>query len=146
MGKILVAVDFSDVTNRVLESAVTVARALGAEMVLLHAAVPDPAFVGYEAGPVSERRYRAHALRGMHRTLQELAKQCQDKGVTATALSVEGAAAEKIVEQARRLDATMVVVGSHGHGRLHHLLVGSVSEGVLMRIDRPVLVVPSKAA
>ena len=35
----------------------------------------------------------------------------------------------------------MIVVGSHGHGALYHLLLGSVSEGIIRKTTCPVLVV-----
>jgi nucleotide-binding universal stress UspA family protein len=46
--------------------------------------------------------------------------------------------------QAAAVGADLVMVGSHGHGGLHHLLVGSVTEDVLRRSTRPVIVVPAK--
>ena len=67
----------------------------------------------------------------------------RDTGLDATALLVEGAAAELIVEQAAKLDVDMIIVGSHGHGAMRQLLLGSVSEGVLHRSKCPVLVVPT---
>lgn len=33
-------------------------------------------------------------------------------------------------------------MGSHGHGGLHHLLMGSVAEGVLRKAHCPVMLVP----
>jgi nucleotide-binding universal stress UspA family protein len=37
----------------------------------------------------------------------------------------------------------MVIVGSHGRGAMQRLLMGSVSEAVLRRTDRPILIVPT---
>lgn len=143
MNTILVAVDFSDVTARVVDTSIAAAKAYGAKLVLLHVAAPEPTFVGYEAGPQNERQWRADRLRSEHRQLQELAKSCQDQDVDATALLVPGAAVDKVVDEAHQHDAGMIILGSHGHGAVYQLLVGSVTEGVLKKADRPVLVVPS---
>jgi len=35
------------------------------------------------------------------------------------------------------------VMGTHGHGAMYHLLVGSAAKGVLKHATRPVLLVPS---
>jgi len=46
------------------------------------------------------------------------------------------------VEVARKVEADLLVVGSHGKGPMKRLFLGSVSEGVLRRAPCPVLVVP----
>ncbi|MEW5940915.1 MAG: universal stress protein [Chloroflexota bacterium] len=65
-------------------------------------------------------------------------------GLDATALVVQGATVETILNEASKLEADMIVVGSHGHGALYQLLVGSVCEGVLRKAACPVLVVPTR--
>ncbi|HET8661357.1 MAG TPA: universal stress protein [Micromonosporaceae bacterium] len=42
-------------------------------------------------------------------------------------------------------DADLLVLGSHGHGRLHHAVLGSVSEDCVRRACCPVVVVPVPA-
>jgi nucleotide-binding universal stress UspA family protein len=56
---------------------------------------------------------------------------------------VEGEAAETMLKEASKLDADIIVVGSHGRGTMYQVLVGSVSEGVIHRSECPVLVVPT---
>ncbi len=53
-----------------------------------------------------------------------------------------GSPAGRILETAERIDADLIVVGSHGKGRLKHVLLGSVAEKVLRKSRRPVLVAP----
>ncbi len=53
----------------------------------------------------------------------------------------EGKPAEEIIALAEELDADLVVVGSRRAGRTKRLIAGSVSEGVVHRASRPVLVV-----
>jgi nucleotide-binding universal stress UspA family protein len=52
-----------------------------------------------------------------------------------------GQPAETIVEAARAGDYDLVVVGTHGRGRLGVALMGSVSTAVAAHARRPVLVV-----
>lgn len=51
--------------------------------------------------------------------------------------------AETIVQQADALDTSTIVIGSRGLTGLKSFLLGSVSHGVLVHADRPVIVVPS---
>ncbi|MCZ7630542.1 MAG: universal stress protein [Microthrixaceae bacterium] len=54
---------------------------------------------------------------------------------------VEGASGQMIIHIADEVDADVIVVGSHGHGFLSRVLIGSVSEYVVRHTLRPVLVV-----
>jgi nucleotide-binding universal stress UspA family protein len=94
--------------------------------------------------PQKERDDVAHVLRDEHKKLQELANALADRGLDARALFVAGQrTVGKILEEADRLDADLIVLGSHGHGRVYDLLVGSTCEGVLRHASIPVLIVPS---
>lgn len=144
MKTILVAVDFSAVTGEVVQVAARLAKALDSRLCLVHIAPPDPAFVGYDVGPQTVRDAVAEELHDDHRRLHELEKAAQtEHAVQTKALYIQGPTVEKLLESAEEMDADMLVVGSHGHGALHHLLVGSVSEALLRKARRPVLVVPS---
>jgi nucleotide-binding universal stress UspA family protein len=46
------------------------------------------------------------------------------------------------LDKVAKHEAGLVVVGSHGHGALYNLLVGSVAEGVIRHSTVPVVVVP----
>ena len=143
MKKILVPVDFSKITATTLATAVRLAGALQADVVLLHVAAPEPEFVGYETGPASVRDAVAHQLAREHAQLQELRKSMNLPHGSVTALAVQGYTVEKILAEAKRLPADMIIMGSHGHGGLHHLLMGSVAEGVLRKAECPVVLVPA---
>lgn len=57
-----------------------------------------------------------------------------------------GSVADTIVHQADIHNAQMIVLGSRGLTGIKSLVLGSVSHGVLVHADRPVLVVPSPTA
>jgi nucleotide-binding universal stress UspA family protein len=142
MRSILACVDFSDFEDRVLLAASSLARAFGAELHLLHVAEPEPSFVGYAPGPQSVRDTVAETLRAEHRRVEALAERVAHDGIKAHPHTRRGAYAETILREAEHLQADAIVLGSHGHGRLHTLLVGSVADGVLRGAKVPVLVVP----
>lgn len=144
MKLILVPLDFSDVAGRVVDMAASLARALGAEIHLVHVAAPDPLFVGYDAGPEVVRDRRAERLREEHRTLQEIAARLTAQGIETHPHLVEGSTVETICSIAHKLGVDLIVMGSHGRGALYQAIVGSVSAGVLRQSAAPVLLVPSR--
>ncbi len=143
MKNILVAVDFSDLTDDVLARAVTLAAAFSARLHLLHVIEPDPDFVGYDAGPQTTRDAVADRFREQHRELQGIAEDIRGNGLECEALLVQGPYVEKIISESDKLSADIIVVGAHGKGLLSRVLLGSVSEGVLRESRIPVLVVPA---
>ena len=144
VGDVVAAVDFSDRTLDVAAEGVALARASGGTLHLLHVAAGEPALAGYDKEDISPftRSARAGQLTDEHRRLREMADQLADPEVTVTPLVVLGATADMILAAAEHVDASHLVVGSHGHGGLHHLLVGSVAEEVVRRATVPVVLVP----
>jgi len=141
---ILVPVDFSDVTDRVVGTAKRYARAFGCRVLLLHICEPEPDFIGYEPGPIVVRENIADSMRRDQKTLEELKSKYDEPELDLVALQIQGPAVEKIVSEARQQNAGLVVMGSHGHGSIYNLLVGSVTEGVLKHVPCPVLIVPTE--
>ena len=140
---ILAAVDFSAVTRDVLDALRRVCGALPAKLWLVHVAPPEPDFVGYEPGPHAVRSQVAAEHRTRHQQLQSLADEMRTEGIETTALLLQGPTVETLVEEAAKLQAALIVLGSHGHGAVYDLLVGSVAEGVVRRSKIPVLLIPA---
>ncbi|MFH1183689.1 MAG: universal stress protein [Chloroflexota bacterium] len=136
--------DFSDATDAVVARATDLAKALQAQVTLLHVAAPEPDFVGYEPGPQSVRDTVAKHVHEEHKHLQMLEKKAAGMGVQVASLLIQGYTVEKILMECERLKPDLIVMGSHGHSALHQLLVGSVTEGVLRKATCPVVVVPHR--
>ncbi len=144
--QVLAAIDFSRHADVVIETAATLARALDAELTVLHVASPEPEFVGYEVGPQSVRDDRAHTLELERRELHRIAEELRAAGVAARAFLFSGATADKILEEAGERGADWIVVGSHGRSGLASAFIGSVSRGVLRGAKCPVVVVPTPSS
>jgi len=139
---VLACIDFTGMERSVIDAGAALARAFGGELHLLHVAEPDPDFVGYRAGPETVRDRVAATIRDEHRRVEALAEEVSHGGLAAHAHLLRGPYAETILREADRLGADVVVIGSHAHGRLHALFVGSVAAQVLRGAKVPVLVVP----
>ena len=143
MKKILVPVDFSPVTNPVLDTVETLANACQSKVFLVHVAPALSPELRDTPVPQQHRDTVAHMLRDEHRKLQDLAGDLRKRGCKAEALLVEGhRTVDKILDEAQRLQADLIVMGSHGHGKVFDLLVGSTCEGILRRSGVPMLIVP----
>lgn len=142
--KILVAIDLSPASARVIQVAERVAGPMSAEVWVLHVAEAEPSFVGYDAGPDVVRDQVAREFRDEHRGVQAHADTLRNAGLEATALLIQGPIVETTLTEAERLEADLLIVGSHGFGALYDLVVGSSSRGILKATEIPVLVVPVK--
>lgn len=139
----LVAVDLSDLTEIVIEEAKKIAKPLNAKIWLVHIAEPDPDFVGWEAGPQSERDSVASKFHAEHVTLQKYAEELRTDGIDCVALLIQGETVKNILKEAKKLSVDMIIIGSHGKGAAMRLLVGSTSEGVLHSSPIPMLIIPT---
>jgi len=142
---IVAATDFSGTSREALHVVRDLADAIGAHVHLLHV-MPDPARLPYgmEAGIVFadlERDLRAQAQRSL-----EQARDAAGLAAGRTALVIAmGDPAHEIVASARSLRADVIVMGTHGHGVVARLVMGSVADKVLRHADCPVLIVPHPA-
>ena len=133
--KILVAVDFSPITDKVFNFILDLSKKIEFTVWIVH-------FVGYEVGPQTERDFIAKKYHEKHKNLQNKAKEFKDLGLKVTALLLQGPTVETILEEADRMDADLIVAGSHGHGMMYDLFVGSVSRELLKKSRRPVVIIP----
>jgi nucleotide-binding universal stress UspA family protein len=161
MKRILVPIDFSGATPRVIDVARQLAKALDAEIHLVHVKELTAAAVqgtlGYglagmpELAPMSgvpvtvfdPMRQPTPEDKGQKSKLAQWQNEISQDGIKVSLHEPTGAVAEEILNQADVLNADMIVMGTHGHGTMYNLLVGSATKGVLKHSTRPVLLVPS---
>jgi nucleotide-binding universal stress UspA family protein len=141
--KLLAGVDLSESTDKVVQKVEKFAKALSARVWILHVAEPEPDFVGYEIDAECMRDSRSEIFHREHQQIQDIAERLRREGLDATALLVQGATVETLLKEASKLDVDMIVLGSHGRGAMHQIIVGSVSEGVVHKSACPVLIVPT---
>lgn len=142
MKTILVPVDFSAITARVISAAADLARAHKAGLVLLNV-TPPITMVGDDTAYLESLGvlYDLESKSAVKR-LDLLQRATAKRGVPVRVVHLSGPAVPLIIDQARKLRADMIVIGSHGHTAFYDLLVGSTAHGVLKRATCPVLVVP----
>lgn len=142
---ILVAVDLSDATESIVNKAEAIAKAASAQIWLVHVARSklNPLGLQFDVEPQAERDLLAREYRDEHCQIQEISARLRYEGLKATAILLQGETTDLILEQAEKLDADIIVVGSYGKGVMAQLFVGSVSRDLLQRANRPVMIVPT---
>jgi nucleotide-binding universal stress UspA family protein len=132
--------DFSEATEPAFELALESALAQGAELTVVHVLEPMPALAD-EIYVARRMRIRAEEAEAARRQFEGLLARAKHLDVQAGDLLVEGTPATEIVDVARRLNATMIVMGTHGRTGVSKLLLGSVAEQVIATAPCPVLTV-----
>ena len=127
-ARILAATDFSAPSDAALVEARRLARSLGASLHVLH--VVDNMFMRVVLA--DPRDYETAALRQLQDRLPE------GHGAT-LAVARSDEPADAITSYARLHDIDLIVMGTHGRGRMAHLLLGSVAEKVARTAPCPVL-------
>ena len=131
---ILVPLDFSQPSRRALRFAREWAVVFGAEVCLLHVLEPTTAvgeFGIVPIDPVPPDRAKA--------ALQDLARQEFPETVRVTVKVRKGAAYDQIATVARETKADLILIATHGHTGLKHVLLGSTAERVVRHAPCPVL-------
>lgn len=142
--KIVVSIDFSPSSGEVVDFAESLAEKMSAKLWLIHIAAPEPDPISLGMQPLPDRSSLAERYRYEHRELQAIATRLREKKLDTTALLLQGETVETIIEESQKLEADILVMGSHGHGAIYQMLLGSVSEGVIRSAPCPVLLVPLK--
>ena len=149
--RILVPIDGSRASNLGLAEAIKLAKDSDATLCLLH--VVDELVVtqhldGTTYVPASYVEGFMEALRQSGRKLLARAeRQMERSGVKWQAVLVETLGhrvAELIIEQARKWNADLIVIGTHGRRGLSRLVMGSDAEAVVREAPVPVLLVRSR--
>jgi nucleotide-binding universal stress UspA family protein len=144
MKTIVALVDFTEVTSRIVKMAESLAGAMSGHIILLHVVPPEPVVstLGAEA-PAIPQPPSPETMEAEKEKLQELQDVIAGRGLNVTALQFEGPVSETVVEETMKLNADIVIMGSHHHSALYNLFIGSVTADVLKRLPLPVLVVPA---
>lgn len=153
MKKVLIAVDYDPTARKVVELGFSLAKSMGAEVILLHV-VTDPVYyssieyspivgyTGYEtldplpANTVGEIQKAAQFF------LEKFKQQLNDD--TIQIVIGEGDFAQSIIDSAKSLHADIIVMGSHSHSWLSDILMGSVTTEVMHNAAIPLFVIPTK--
>jgi nucleotide-binding universal stress UspA family protein len=137
MEKILVAHDGSDAADEALLEAAAIAQKFGSSLTVI-SVVPNLCFseIGIDCDTVT-KLYRAE-VEGATEGVKEMLKK---EGIEAETIVLEGSPADVIVDHAKGMGMSLIVVGSTGKQATERTILGSVSSKVVANAPCSVLVV-----
>jgi nucleotide-binding universal stress UspA family protein len=138
LTKILVAMDFSEVSDRALDYAIALARRYDARIYLAHVITPDPfQFAEPQLARATYEKVRQAAEEG----ITDILISGKLRGVPHEVLMEEGNVWPMLEKSIVSHEIDLVVVGTHGRGKVQKILIGSVAEEIFRQADCAVLTV-----
>lgn len=134
INKVLVPLDGSRASELAIGPAIKLLRRTEGNLVLLHAVTPSEYF------SVTAREYVQQERRRSAAYLQQLSERIGANGIGIRERIVTGEASREIVAEARRSQADLIAMSSHGRSGIREWAFGSVAERVLRTTNVPVLV------
>lgn len=143
MEKILVTVDGSESSDKVLEKAKELGTAFGSHITILHViedlSDPNTFKMNFMAGndKVMQDKLDKHSAELLDAYLERF----EDYDAIVEAITVKGKPGHKIVEIAEEKNFDLIVMGSRGLGAFSGAMLGSISNKVVNRSKMSVLIV-----
>ena len=143
---VMVASDFSSVSDAAFARAVALAKANRAKLLVMHAVMLSaPPLGGQYIPPPTWDRIEAAMCAAAKKQVGTLVARARRAGVRAAGLVVVGSPYEVIARAARSKRADVLVLGTHGRAGLARFFLGSVAARVLATAPCPVLTVRGRS-
>lgn len=138
---ILVAIDFSESSNNAFHLALNMAHKYSAKLVMLHVINEPVDLRGFYVPHISFEKLEEEIEQGAQKLMESFCRQHLGDYENYQTLIVPGLPYEQIIQQAQKLSADLVILGTHGRTGLDHVLFGSTAEKVVRKCPLPVLTV-----
>lgn len=144
MKTIVALIDFSDVTEKVLKQAERTAKESGARVILMHVVPKEPVVVDIGiASPTILEAPSAATIKVDHERLADCRALLALAGIDVIVEQIVEGGVDRILEDCRRWNGELIILGSHHHSPLYNLFIGSFTKDISKRAHCPVLVVPA---
>jgi nucleotide-binding universal stress UspA family protein len=139
----LVPLDGSDRAEAILPHVEALARSFSAEIVFLIVVEPSTPMTTPH-GSLLDLELVEQTTEQAEAYLAGLQGEYQGKGIAGRRFVEYGPVVETISRVAEREQVDLIAMASHGRGGLARVFYGSVTAGLLQRVDRPLLLIRSQ--
>ncbi|MEA3347870.1 MAG: universal stress protein [Pseudomonadota bacterium] len=133
--KVLVLTDGSQNSRSSLRYAVEICRNFGASLHLLSVIEDMPSYINLEVGS----EFMLSVQETVRSEVVQCSGYCETSGIACSGEIRHGVPYEEIIKYAKEIDADLIVMATHGHTGLSHILLGSVAEKIVRYAPCPVL-------
>ncbi len=137
--KILVPIDFSDYSKRALRYAIDFSKHFNSELILVSVIEPMIYPADFSMGQVAIPATDQNLTERIENELKSLEENEIGNQVKSKRIIKSGKPFYEIVETAREEDVDLIIIATHGHTGVEHLLFGSTAEKVVRKAPCPVL-------
>ncbi len=141
-NRILVPLDQSGRSEKILECASDLAARYKSEIMLLHVLQPIPVAPNMpDYVPHPPLVYEFDNENNASQYLERVQKNLHDREIKARYIVERGDVVSTILRIAQKTESDLIAMASHGRTGLQRVFYGSVAAGVLAQIDRPLLLI-----
>lgn len=135
--KVLVPIDFSDYSKSALKYAVNFSKIFSAEIILIYVVEPVIYPPDFSMGQIAMPSLNTEWDERAKDELEKLAK--NEIGTTIKTIIKTGKPFVEIIETAKEENIDLIIIATHGHSGVEHILFGSTAEKVVRKAPCPVL-------
>ena len=139
INKVLVPIDFSDYSKSALRYAVNFAKSFNAEIILIYVVEPVIYPPDFSMGQIAMPSINTEWDDRAKDELQKLAKSEIIGAVKVKTIIKTGKPFVEIIETAKEENVDLIIIATHGHSGVEHILFGSTAEKVVRKAPCPVL-------
>ena len=139
--KILYPTDFSDVSLKAVDYIRQLKEGGTEEVLILHVIDSRDLQAIETSVPQRSVEFESALMADADRELNALETELKKYGLKVTIKLVTGNPLQEILKAEKEEDISIMVIGSHGKSNLEEMFMGSVSEKVVRKCKKPVLVV-----
>ena len=139
--KILVPVDFSENSPKLLGAAADVATKLDAELYVVFVVQSFEDYSGFFVPHMPIAQFEEEMFQSAEKKMDSFLAENLGAGRPCTSTVIKGDVAEEITDYAAKNNISMIVMGTHGYKGLEKVLFGSVAEKVVKTSPCPVLTI-----
>ena len=148
MKKVLIALDYGISAQKIAEKGFELAKSINAKVTLLHVVADHPyysvidslPFMGFYGNDFFHINNNQSLIESSVNFLQKIKSDLKDDDIEI--IAKQGDFPSVIIETATKLNSNIIVLGSHSKNWLESLVMGSVTESVLVETEIPLFIIP----